>query len=61
MDICPKDPSVLKNDDDTRKILNFHTVVFLLCPPYSLRGDPSLRGKMPVTPRKMVSAQGAPR
>ena len=57
----PKGPFRTKNTTTIAKIVNYYAVVFLLRPPNSVRRGPLFERKMSVIPRKMVSAQGAPR
>ena len=57
----PKGPFRTKNTTTTEKLVNYYAVVFLLRPPVYYAAVPSWRGKMSVIPRKMVSAEGAPR
>ena len=58
----PKGPFRTKNTTTIEKIVNYYAAMFLLRPPNLLRRGPFFeRRKMSVIPRKMVSAQGAPR
>ena len=56
-----KGPFRTKNTTAIAKIVNCYAVVFLLRPPNLVRRGPFLVMKMSVIPRKLVSAQGAPR
>ena len=58
----PKGPSRTKNATTIAKIVELlRRSVFTTPPQIYYEADPSRRGKMSVIPRKMVSAQGAPR
>ena len=58
LNLYPKDPSVLKKTTAiAKKVKLLRRSVFQI----HYAADPSWRGKMSVTPRKLVSAQGTPR
>ena len=58
----PKGPFRTKNTTAIAKIVNYYAVVFYYyAHQIHYAVDPSWRGKMSVIPRKLVSAEAAPR